>query len=397
MIASLLLSALLISSYPNEEINMMQVKNIIFESYYKELPDSLKKLPWKELKTHLDPYTRLLDKRQSDEFKKDMSMIASGVVGIMVDTSDLGFYIEETYMDGSAYEKGLMRGDIIKKIDNKVPRNKEELSKLIRGKVGTTVQFEIKRNGKTLTFNLERDIIHYPNVYSVKLNKTAIIRIESFHELSALDFLMHSVSLNPKEVDTLIIDLRNNGGGLLHDCLIICDEFFDKNHLILSTINRNDTLNYYTKTDDGVWIGDKTIFILQNEFTASASELLSGVIKYGKGGKIVGTKSFGKGLVQTQFDIENATLFVTSSEYFPMGKVKVNNTGIFPDYALGLYLLEETPFELDLEAFRKEYPHPSIQALQDNRIKDKGDICHLIWEVEGELFEILMQKPYISK
>ena len=395
MLPSILLSAFLLVSASYGEINMMQVKETLYRHYYKELPDSLKRLPWNELKTHLDPYTRILNKKELERFEKDMTMTANGVVGISVDTSEEGFYIDETYTEGSAYKRGIMRGDIIKKIDNKIPKNREDITKLIRGRDGTNVVFEIERNNKILKFKLERDVIHYPNVYSTKLGKTAIIRIDAFHDLSAMDFMLHSVSLKPKEIDTLIIDLRYNGGGLLLDCLMICDEFFNKNTLICNRIHRNDTLQDFTRFDGGVWTDDKVIIILQNEYTASASELLSAVLKYGKRAIVVGNTSFGKGVVQGQYEIDNGRMFITNSEYFPMGYVKVHKRGIAPDYAMNTLFLDSEHLDFDLEVFRRQYPLPSIEALNDKRIKGKEHISHLIWELEGELFEILLQKPYI--
>lgn len=395
MLPSLLLSTLLLVSAPQDEINMMQVKEIIFQNYYKEIPDSLKRLPWNELKTHLDPYTRILTKSELKDFEKELTLTANGVVGIAVDTSDDGFYIEETYVEGDAYRKGVMRGDIIKKIDNKVPKCKDDITKLIRGKDGSFVDFEIQRNNKLLKFKLQRNAIHYSNVYSTKYGKTAIIRLETFYDLSAMDFMLHSMAMKPKEIDTLIIDLRYNGGGLLFDCFMICDEFFPKNTTICKRIQKNDTIKDITRFDGGAWIDNKTIFVLQNNFTASASELLAAVLKHGKNAIIVGDTSFGKGIVQGQYEINNGRMFITNSEYFPMGNVKIHKIGVFPDYPLDTYALNYEPLDIDLGAFRKQYPTPSIAALQDKRLKGKEHISHLIWELEGELFEILLQKPYI--
>jgi carboxyl-terminal processing protease len=396
MLASFLLSTFLLLA-PYEEINMMQVKETIFNNYYKELPDSIKVLPWTKLKEHLDPYTRILNKKDIQEFQKEISMVDNGVVGISIDTSDSGFYIDEIYVEGSAYKQGLMRGDIIRKVNNKIPKNRENLSKLIRGKEGSAVELEVLRKDKILKFKLERNEIHYSNVYSVKLEKTALIRIESFHEMSFVDFSLHSMALKPSMIDTLIIDLRYNGGGLLYDCLMMCDEFFHKNQLICSRVQRKDTINDYTKFDNGLWLQNKTIIILQNEWTASASELFAATIKYGRNAIVVGNKSFGKGVVQTQFEVQNGRVFVTSSEYYPLGKIKIHNKGIEPDYPMGEYILNYDHLDFDLRLFREQYPHPSVEALRDERLSGKTHISHLIWEMEGELFEILMQKPYISK
>jgi carboxyl-terminal processing protease len=394
MFFSFLLSYFLLASSPDQGINMLQVKEVISQNYYKELPDSIKKLPWNEYKKHLDKYTRILDNKEAEDFERRFNNKLEGVVGVFIDSSANGFYIEEVMQDGSAYREGIIRGDIIEKINNKKPINQSDIKLLMQGRIGTKVKLDVLRGNKKYEYNLERNIIETPSVISEKLDNTAIIQIESFNDNVDFQFYLNSVALDPNTIDTLIIDLQYNGGGLLYKCLRITEDFFTKDNLMLTRVSRYDTAFDFTTKDRGMWSNIKTIIILQNKFTASASELMTAVLKYGKNAIVVGDTSYGKGLVQSQFEVQGGRVFVTSQEYFPLGKIKINEIGVIPDKSLEPIIYDDFIADFDMKKFREDYPHPSLQALNDKRLKGRTNISHLLWEKEGELFEILLQKPY---
>lgn len=394
MILNIVLYLLVVTSAYSQNLNMLQVKEIISQHYYKELPDSLKSLPWDDYKKHLDQYTRILDYEEVDDFERRFNNRLEGVVGIIIDSSDNGFYIEEVLQDGSAYREGLIRGDIIEKINNKIPINQSDIKYLIRGRIGTNVKLNILRGKKRFEYNLERNVIQTPSVISQKLDKTAIMQIESFNDNVDFDFYLNSVALNPNTIDTLIIDLQFNGGGLLYKCLRLTEEFFTKNTLLLTRVSRTDTAFDFSMKEKGMWSDIKVIIILQNRYTASASELMTAVLKYGKNATVIGDTSYGKGLVQSQYDVQGGRVFVTSQEYYPLGKIKVNGIGVIPDRSLEYPLYEDYIPNFDIKKFREDYPHPSLKALEDSRLKGHENICHIIWEKEGEIFEILLQKLY---
>lgn len=393
MIGNLLLSLCILLNITCYDININQVKNKISNNYYKPIPDSIKKLEWNEFQKFLDPYTRVLDSSEIATFDRDMQNIARGVIGITIDSVKGGFMVVETENEGSAYEIGMIRGDIIKKVNNKSPKSMKEFSSLVRGNVGSNVNLEIVRNNKTIHYTVQRTVIYYRNIHSQILNKTAIIDIESFHNLSGIEFTLHSVAMNTHPIDTLIIDLRDNPGGLLNECVRICDEFFNSNFLLLTRISSNDIMHTYS-SKGGEWLRDITIIVLQNSHSASASELLSASLKHGRGAIIVGDTSYGKGLVQSQIDIDGGRLIVTSSEYFPLGHIKVDGVGVVPNKKLKGIKDGFLPKNFDMRKFRKLYPKPSVYALNDPLLKGHKGISHLIWEKEGELFEVLLQKPF---
>ena len=180
----------------------------------------------------------------------------------------------------------------------------------------------------------------------------------------------------------------------MYKCLRITEDFFNKDNLLLKRVSRTDTAFDFSMKDKGIWSNVKVIIILQNKYTASASELMTAVLKYGRNAIVIGDTSYGKGLVQSQFEVQGGRVFVTSQEYFPLGKIKVNGIGVVPDKTLEPIIYEDFVADLDIKKFREDYPHPSLEGLKDKRLKGRTKISHILWEKEGELFEILLQKPY---
>jgi carboxyl-terminal processing protease len=368
-------------------------KEIIIKEYYKEIPDSIKQLPFKSFMLNLDRYTRVLDKEQKEIYNDYMLNRKNGNLGIMFDSTEFGFQIYSVYKKSDAFVNGLEQGDILMQINRVEPKSGEELENLIRGEVNTTVELKFKRDDIVFDVNLTRSNIAFDNVYAQKISKTAIISIDNFHLFSYMEFLVNSEYLEPEYVDTLIIDLRDNSGGLLRDCLDMVDEFVDEEALMISRISKNDTIKTYS-TDGGIWSKLKQIIVLQNSQSASASEVLSSILQKKKGAIVVGETSFGKGLVQTVLEHNEKILIVTSSEYFTLGQNKIHEIGVIPDKPMNEMIFDNLPKNFNLKEFRCKYPNPNLEALKSPLLKGKKNVSHLIWGKDGELFEILIQKPY---
>lgn len=374
--------------------NVNEIKQLIKDNYYKNIPDSLVSLDWVNFNKHLDPYTRVLDSVELVKFNNSFMSRKDGVVGITLDSTEMGYEILETPNGGNAYSMGVIRGDIIKKVNGKIPNTFQELNSLIETKNNNEIHLDILRNKKIIKIHLKKETLIYKNVFSQKLGKTAIISIEQFNYLSSIEFLINSISLQPNSIDTLIIDLRNNPGGSLYECLDIADQFFNDGTILVKRKSVRDSLFDYSK-EDGKWIDVKNIIVLQNSNSASASELLSGILKFGRNAKVVGEKSYGKGLVQTRMNIGNTVLYVTTYEYFPLGYVKVNGLGIIPDRRVTTPLkVGKLPDNFNVKRFRELYPIPSREALSSNLLKGRRGVSHFLWDKDGELFEILLQKSY---
>lgn len=375
------------------ENDFKKEKEIIIKEYYKEIPDSIKSLPFHSFIFNLDRYTRVLDKQQKVMYTEYMSNRSNGSIGILFDSTEIGFEIYSIYKKSGAYKSGLERGDILLEIDGVQPKNGEEIDSLIVGEVRSYVNLKLKRGEELIQVRLMRENISYDNVYSQKISRTAIIKINNFHLFTYMEFLANSEFLRPDGIDTLIIDLRDNSGGLLRDCLDIADEFIDDETLLISRISKNNTLETFSSYG-GIWSNIEHIIILQNSASASASEVLASILQKKKNAIVVGDISYGKGLVQTVLDYEDKILIVTSSEYFTLGKNKIHGIGVIPDKFPKEMCYEELPQNFNLKEFREKFPNPSLEALKSPLLKGRKNISHLIWEADGEIFEILLQKPY---
>lgn len=375
------------------ENDFKEEKEIIIKEYYKEIPDSIQRLPFKSFILNLDRYTRVLDKEQKEIYNDYMLNRKNGNLGIMFDSTELGFQIYSVYKKSDAFVNGLEEGDILLEINGVNPKNGDELENLISGDINTTVDLKFKRDDVVFDISLTRRNIAFDNIYSQRLSKTAIIRIESFHLFSYMEFLVNSEYLQPNQIDTLIIDLRDNSGGLLKDCLDMVDEFVDEEALMISRISKNDTIKTYSN-GGGIWSNLKQIIVLQNSQSASASEVLSSILQKKKGAVVIGETSYGKGLVQTIMDHADKILIVTTAEYFTLGENKIHQIGVIPDKPLKEIDLDYLPKNFNLKEFRCKYPNPSLEALKSPLLKGKKNVSHLIWGKDGELFEILLQKPY---
>lgn len=375
------------------ENDFQKEKEIIIKEYYKEIPDSIKVLPFKTFIFKLDRYTRVLDKEHKLFYTDYMLNRSNGNIGVIFDSTEQGFEVYSVYKKSSAYKYGVERGDVLLKINGVIPQSEDDIERLIKGEVQTPVSLNLKRGEENIGLSLMRETIAFDNIYTQKISRTGIIRIENFHLFTHMEFVVNSEFIEPHTIDTLIIDLRDNSGGLLRDCLSIADEFIDDDILLISRISRKDTLYTFSEYG-GLWKDIKHIIVLQNSYSASASEILASILQKNKGAIVIGDTSYGKGLVQTVLDFEDKIFIVTSSEYFTLGENKIHEIGVIPDKSLKNMYFEELPKNFNLQEFREKYPKPSLEALKSPLLKGKKNVSHLIWETDGDIFEVLLQKPY---
>lgn len=217
----------------------------------------------------------------------------------------------------------------------------------MRGPEGTKVTLTIMREGKTFTKTITREIIKLETVYDEMLpNKIGYIKITMFDQNTAKDFKAALDRLKSQGMRGLILDLRDNPGGLLEETIDISNLILPKG-VVVTTKGRVDSKEYYSK---GPGLG-LPLAVLVNKGSASASEILAGAIKDRKVGVLVGTTTFGKGLVQTIVDFGDGTgLKYTIARYYTPNGTNIQGKGIEPNYVVELpenYTLQDTP---DLKA-----------------------------------------------
>jgi len=289
-----------------------------------------------------DPYTRFLDPKQFNEMRIDTSGELTGVGIQILKDSESGFLVIVSPIAGSpASESGIKAKDKIISIDNISTKGLdiEGAVKLIRGKKGTKVNLEILRNGSIFNKTLVRKKIEIKSVTS-KINSSrngflvGYLRIKQFNANASKDLKQVILDYETKNVSGYILDLRSNPGGLLDSSIEISRQFIDKG-IIVSTLSKNGLKE--VKRANGSALTSKPLVVLVNEGSASASEIVSGAIKDNLRGKLVGKKTFGKGLVQSMRSlVDGSGLTVTVAKYLTPNGIDINKFGIRPDIEVNM-------------------------------------------------------------
>lgn len=280
-----------------------------------------------------DPYTTYLDAKDYS----DMMISTQGTyggIGIIVTADDEGFVSVISPIEGTPGERaGLSTGDRILQVDHQtVTGNRlDDAVALMRGEPDTEVIVEVikKNQQESLEIGITREIIKIQSVRSELIEeKIGYLRISSFDEQTGQDFKKNMDELIDQGTEKLVLDLRNNPGGLLNQANYIADLLLDEG-IIVYTENRHG-YRREEKSDKSMY--DVEMIVLINEGSASASEILAGAIQDHQRGLIVGTTSFGKGLVQELQRMPDGTGFkYTVSQYFTPSGRNIHDVGIEPD------------------------------------------------------------------
>ena len=300
----------------------------------------------------LDPYTVYL----VDDQKSNLDMLTKGKyggVGIQIGKRDDVITVIAPTEDSPAKRAGIMAGDILIKIDGNDTKSMsmDDAAKLIRGKEGTDVILTIERfsEGAPLDFILTREDIPVKDVsYYGMLDETiGYIRLNRFSKNSAIEVEKAIASLSNNDLSSIVLDLRDNPGGLLNSAVSILDMFIEKDELLVWTAGkaRQSNKKYFSKSDPIV-PSDVQIAVLVNGGSASASEIVAGVIQDLDRGIVVGRQSFGKGLVQTVYNLDrNKALKITTAKYYiPSGRL-IQRDGYLPEEILADTVTADSLFE----------------------------------------------------
>ena len=286
-----------------------------------------------------DPYTEYISKEEMEEYMQDTLGNYVGIGIYMTTNTKNGHIVVLATMKGSPAENaGLKPGDEIIGIDGEdcTTKNSTEVSNKIKGEEGTTVKLEILRDNQTLTFEVKRENIKVNPVEGKVVNDNiGYIKFTSFDETTAEDFKTTYEQLASQNIQSLIIDLRNNGGGLVDQAVDIADYFLEKGQVVIYEVDKNG--NEQAEMSENDPIINMPVVILTNENTASASEILAGSLKdYGKA-TIVGTTTYGKGVIQQILSFKDGSgLKITTEEYQTPNHNKINKIGIEPDEVVEL-------------------------------------------------------------
>ena len=284
-----------------------------------------------------DSYTRFLEPKEFNQMRIDTSGELTGVgIQIVKDKESDDLIIISPIEGTPAFDAGIKARDKILSIDDisNEGMNIEDAVKLIRGQRGTKVKLEILRGSQSFFKTLSREKIEIKSVSS-KVNQTknglsiGYVRIKQFNANASKETRDAIKDLETKKVAGYVLDLRSNPGGLLESSIDISRHFINKG-VIVSTVSKDGLKE--TKKGNGQALTKKPLVVLVNEGSASASEIVSGAIKDNKRGKLVGKKTFGKGLVQSMRTlVDGSGLTVTVAKYLTPNGTDINKSGIIPD------------------------------------------------------------------
>jgi len=284
-----------------------------------------------------DSYTRFLEPKEFNQMRIDTSGELTGVgIQIVKDKESDDLIIISPIEGTPAFDAGIKARDKILSIDDISTKgmNIEDAVKLIRGQRGTKVKLEILRGSQSFFKTLSREKIEIKSVSS-KVNQTknglsiGYVRIKQFNANASKETRDAIKDLETQKVAGYVLDLRSNPGGLLESSIDISRHFINKG-VIVSTVSKDGLKE--TKKGNGQALTKKPLVVLVNEGSASASEIVSGAIKDNKRGKLVGKKTFGKGLVQSMRTlVDGSGLTVTVAKYLTPNGTDINKSGIIPD------------------------------------------------------------------
>ena len=315
----------------NQYVDTVDIDSILEQS----IPDIL---------SHLDPHSVYIPASELQAINDELSGSFSGI-GISFSILNDTVTVLELIPGGPSEKVGLLAGDRIITVDDSVAAgrgwNNERVMTTLRGSKGSSVKLGIQRStspGKTFEYTVTRGDIPVTSVDASYMldDVTGYIKVNRFATQTYSEFLQAMVSLKSQGATRYVIDLRGNGGGLMHTAILMANEFLPRQSLIVSTKYRNPVSNESTISDGNGSFQDAGVAVLIDELSASASEIFAGAIQDNDRGNVIGRRSFGKGLVQNQTTLpDSSAIRLTVARYYtPSGRCIQKNysSGKIDDY-----------------------------------------------------------------
>ena len=281
-----------------------------------------------------DEYTEYIPAEEMEDYTENITGNFVGIGIYMIADKDSGRVVVYYPIPESPAEKaGVKAGDQIISVDGTeyTADDFNTIADYIKGEEGTTVNLEVERNGERIKFEIKREKINTnPITIEMLENNIGYLKLPSFDEDTSKDFEEKVKELQSQGAQNLIIDLRNNGGGIVSEATDIADMLLDKGQTIISTVDKDDKkeITYSKKAS----IFTMPITVLVNENSASASEILACSLKDNERAKIIGTKTYGKGIIQTLLSLTDGSgLKITTEEYYTPKGTTIHKVGIDPD------------------------------------------------------------------
>ena len=400
-VALLLLGGTLAFQIKNDRLFAIAKSIDIFATLIRELdtyyvdqidPEKLLTVGIQAMLEELDPYTEYIPEEESDDFR----MLTTGEyagVGALIGNRGEGNIVIMPYTGFPAQNAGMRIGDLLLKVDSiaVLKKTTSEVSELLKGPANTGVTVTVKRGEDTLQFSLNRKKISLKNVpfYGKLDEQTGYIKLSDFTTNASAEVRNALVSLKAQGATQLVLDLRDNPGGLINEAVEIVNLFVPKGKEVVKTIGKLQQVNYTYKTNKTPVDTKIGIIVLINDRSASAAEIVAGALQDYDRAVLLGQKSFGKGLVQTTLPLSfNAQIKVTTAKYYiPSGRCiqaidyaksrEDGSAGTVPDSlrkafktANGRVVLDGAGIEPDEKVTEKSYAPISYTLVAGNHVFD---------------------------
>lgn len=348
---------------PERKSTLQEVVDLISKRYVDPInTDTLADAAIEEMLSHLDPHSIFIPSRDLKEINEDLAGRFEGI-GIEFNIFNDTIHVISVLKGGPSEKAGLLPGDRFLTINDSMVTGHQieasQVKQLLRGLRGSTVQVSLLRNGITKQISITRDIIPLNSLdagYMIA-PETGYIRLNKFSETTYEEFMESMQKLKEEGIQKLILDLRGNGGGILQEAVEIADEFLNDNKLIVYTQGSHIKKQEYRARREGIF-ENGALIILVDEGSASASEVLTGALQDWDRAEVIGRRSFGKGLVQEQYNLnDGSALRLTIARYYtPLGRSI------------------QKPYDRGLESYNEElydrYHNGSMLKADSNKITD---------------------------
>ena len=327
------------TSYDKKFEPVFEAYNTIKNDYYKDIDDSklIDGMINGIMLATEDKHTSFFNEKEYEDFKTELGGTYYGIGAQIYQTEDNNVAISRVFENSPASKSGLQIGDMFVSIDGEsmLGKTPTEVSTILRSSESKKATIVVKRNGEEKTFDIEKSMVEIDSVSSEVLdNRIGYIYIGMFSSLTDDQFSNALNKLENEGINSLIIDLRGNGGGYLSTVTNIISRFVDSKTPIYQIKTRNNTEAYYSLNDS---VLNYKVVILVDENSASASEIMCSALQEQYGAILVGKTTYGKGTVQEMRELPNNTMFkYTTEEWLTSKGNSINDVGVKPDYEVEL-------------------------------------------------------------
>lgn len=316
--------------YIDDTLDDSQIMLRAISEYLKDDDGKLLEL-LKSMLLSLDPYSEFFTREEYLSFVNNINRTFYGI-GVRIEQRE-GYVVITGFTQGSSAEAcGMMVGDKISQVNGEdmYGKNTNTVRNAIAGELGKAVTVSVLRNGETYTYDVKRCEVNEDTVTYLKLSDdVAYISVIDMSDHTAEEFTEALNSADKDGIKNIILDLRNNGGGYL-DCAVKLGRMVVPEGVIVDTKYRQPYMNqtFYSELKSTKY----KFNVLVNEYTASAAEILAGAMQDSKAGTLIGTKTYGKGVIQGTFPLSNGSVFkLTIGHYLTRNGNAINEVGLFPD------------------------------------------------------------------